>query len=518
MSNNANGTNLKNLLKTNIYNNGWTIESIFNEFIDNSYDAHKKRNLDVEADCKLQITVSLDKHKKQLVITDQGVGMNDTGINQFITLYETSKTDLSENNTGRFGIGGIAALGYLVDLDNSVQIISKPINERNVYQCIVNFKDIMSSGRHTPNATPAIIDIYELYESYMGNSHGTVIIIDLSPNKFDKLHKMFGLEQADEFESDFLDKCLPFLYDEQVFPYEIVMKVLDGTTSYHKPLNSKTIRMIQLIDLHHNTNTYREYRAKICKTVRGNFDLCDTEDPNKFIEGNKKTDEIIKNNKIEHDQVINIKIGYDQVCPGIYIRRNGRTITKAHLPEKRTGHFKDRRIPTRCTFIISYKSDKKIDDTFCVEMNKSRVNTNGSTETTFYPDLKEVLTRICKERIISVLNKTTTTSNPPQNLSSENEEDNDNSSQEYSGKKEKKSRSSKKSFKDYIIKCTASPSNEIQVYKGDTLIKTLYFPMGHSIASSMRDTIIALGTEQTDTQFMNTLECLHSATLPHKQS
>ena len=513
MSDYVNGTNLKNLLRTSVYNNGWTLEAILNELIDNAHDAMDKIHLNDVEKSELKLTIALDKQKKQLIITDQGIGMNDKGINTSITLYGTSKTDLSEN-TGRFGIGGITALGYLTDIDNSVQIISKPINNRNVYQTTIDFKDIMSSGRHEPNATPAEIDVYDLYKSYMGDSCGTVIIINLSLDKFEKLHKMLGLEENDlntpDFKSDYLVEYLPYLYENKVFPYEIIMKVIDGSTSFSEPLNTEIIRMQPA--LNRNDVSFKEYNVKICKTDDGKFDLCTPDEPHECIE--TRTTKIKKNNVPVHDQVITFQIGCCETTSGIYVRRNGRTVTRILVPQPNAGTMAERPIYCKSTFIISYQADIVLDDIFCVEMNKGRVNTNGSTESSFYPNMKKVINRTCKKHIVPLK----APSNPPPMVSSENEEDNDNSSQEYSGKKEKKSRSSKKSFKDYIIKCTASPSNEIQVYKGDTLIKTLYFPMGHSIASSMRDTIIALGTEQTDTQFMNTLECLHCATLPHKQS
>ena len=523
MSDYVNGTNLKNLLKTSVYNNGWTLEAVLNELIDNAHDAMDKIHLNDVEKSELKLTIALDKQKKQLIITDQGIGMNDKGINTSVTLYGTSKTDLSEN-TGRFGIGGITALGYLTDIDNSVQIISKPINNRNVYQTTIDFKDIMSSGRHEPNATPAVIEVYDLYKSYMGDSCGTVIIINLSLDKFDKLHKMLGLEVEEHdfnthpFESDYLVKSLPYLYENKSFPYEIIMKVIDGSTSFSEPLNTKIIRMRPALD--RNDESFKEYNVKICKTCDGKFDLCNSDDPNKCIE--TKTTKIKKNNVPVpvHPQVITLQIGCCETTSGIYVRRNGRTVTRILVPQPNAGTMSERPLYRKSTFIISYQADKDLDDIFCVEMNKGRVNTNGSTETSFYPDMKKVINRTCKAHIIKVKSPSNplTPSNPPPMILSDHEEDNDDCSQEDSSKKEKKSRSSKKRFKEYIIKCTASPSNEIQVYKGDQLIKTIYFPMGYPIASSMRDTIIALGTEQTETQFMNTLDCLHSATLPHKQS
>lgn len=519
MTDYINGTNLKNLLKTNVYNNGWTIEAVLNELIDNAHDAMDKVNLNDVDKSKLELTIALDKQKKQLIITDQGIGMNDKGINTSITLYGTSKTNLSEN-TGRFGIGGITALGYLTDIDNSVQIISNPISNRNVYQTTIDFKDIMSSGRHEPNATPAEIEVYDLYKSYMGDSCGTVIIINLSLDKFEKLHKMFGLEENDlntpDFKSDYLVEYLPYLYEDNIFPYEIIMKVIDGSTSFSEPLNTEIIRMRPALD--RNDVSFKEYNVKICQTDDGKFDLCNPDDPNECIE--TRTTKIKKNNVPVHDRVITLQIGCCETTSGIYVRRNGRTVTRILVPQPNAGTLSARPIYCKSTFIISYQADTALDNIFCVEMNKGRVNTNGSTESSFYPNMKKVINRTCKKHIVPLKVPPVTPNPPPSMVSSENEEDNDNSSHEYSDKKEKerKSRSSKKSFKDYIIKCTASPSNEIQVYKGDSLIKTLYFPMGYSIASSMRDTIIALGTEQTDTDFMNTLDYLHYATLPHKQS
>ncbi len=45
MSDYVNGTNLKNLLKTSVYNNGWTLEAVLNELIDNAHDAMDKIHL-----------------------------------------------------------------------------------------------------------------------------------------------------------------------------------------------------------------------------------------------------------------------------------------------------------------------------------------------------------------------------------------------------------------------------------------------------------------------------------------
>ena len=280
MTDYINGTNLKNLIKSHVGSNGWTVESVINELVDNVYDGLRKLKFDVTENNKLQATFAVDKYKKQLIVLDEGIGMNIADLNTFLTFFGTTKTDLTEKTVGRFGIGGIVALGYLTDLNKSVEILSRPRDDRNIYTAKVNFKEVMESGSHIPNASFASEQHKDTWNLHTSKSHGTLIIIDLPDNLYEIIRNLFGLRNGmndmntSNFESNYLTKELPFLYDERVFPYEIVMKVFDNTTSFLEPLESKSIRMIPIMNKNHCT--YKCYDTNICKTISipNRFDLC----------------------------------------------------------------------------------------------------------------------------------------------------------------------------------------------------------------------------------------------------
>lgn len=407
MSDYINGTNLKNLISSLVGSNGWTIESTISELVDNVYDGLRKLKFDVTENNKLQATIAVDKYKKQLIMLDEGIGMNIADLNTFLTFFGTTKTDLTEKTVGRFGIGGIVALGYLTDLNKSVEILSRPHDDRNIYTAKVNFKEVMESGNHTPNASFASEEDKDIWDSYTSNSRGTIIIINLADNIYKEICNLFSLEQNGDtntpnFESDYLTKELPFLYDEQVFPYKIVMKVFDDTTSFRDPLDFKNIRMIPIINKDHPT--YKSYDTNICKTIShpNRFDLChfnkDTNeaDPNNLIELGKS--KVNRNNQRINKSLIKVDMSCDEVTKGKYTRRNGRTIDISEIKQPTENDFIKRKIHPNSTVVISYNSTEGLDTLFGVEMNKGRVNINRSNG--FHPDLAKVVTRLIWKHII----------------------------------------------------------------------------------------------------------------------
>ena len=417
MSDYINGTNLTNLITSLVRSNGWTTESVINELVDNVYDGLRKLKFDVTENNKLQATIAVDKYKKQLIVLDEGIGMNIADLNTFLTFFGTTKTDLTEKTVGRFGIGGIVALGYLTDLNKSVEILSRPRDDRNIYTAKVNFKEVMESGNHTPNASFASEEDKDIWDSYTSNSHGTLIIINLPDNIYEEICNLFSLEQngdtnTPDFESYYLTKRLPFLYDEQVFPYEIVMKVFDNTTSFLEPLESKSIRMIPIMNKNHST--YKSYDTNICKTIShpNRFDLCNIgkgtnkTDPDDLIElkQNKDTKNKVKKNKVKknneliNDSLIKIEIACDEITKGKYTRRNGRTIDISEIKQPNQDDFKKRVVHPNSTVVISYDSTEEFDTLFGVEMNKGRVNINRSNG--FHHDLAKVANRLIQNHII----------------------------------------------------------------------------------------------------------------------
>ena len=530
MSDYINGTNLKNLIKSHVGSNGWTVESVINELVDNVYDGLRKLKFDVTENNKLQATFAVDKYKKQLIVLDEGIGMNIADLNTFLTFFGTTKTDLTEKTVGRFGIGGIVALGYLTGLNKSVEILSRPRDDRNIYTAKVNFKQVMETGSHIPNASFASEQHKDTWNLHTSKSHGTLIIIDLPDNLYEIICNLFGLRNGmndmntSNFESNYLTKELPFLYDEQVFPYEIVMKVFDNTTSFLEPLESKSIRMIPIMNKDHCT--YKSYDTNICKTISipNRFDLCNIgkgankTDPDDLIELKKNPvnkNPVNKNNELINESLIKVEIACDEVTNGKYIRRNGRTIDTSEIKQPTTNDFIKRKIHPNSTIVISYDSTEELDTLFGVEMNKGRVNINGSTENGFHPDLVKVVTRLIWKHIIERI------------LFKRNNRDVDTlNSYKFLNNTKSKSKSvsretDKKQTGGYVFYLRSNPGNDITVKKQLTPeeikknknkkttdqekkvekeIAIIYFKDGSGIGSKFRGTLIGncKGMEATE--------------------
>ena len=458
----CNGTNLPALLSANVYSNGWTLESILNEFIDNSVDAIEKRRSIDNNHPNPQIKFTLDQPKKQLIMTDQGIGMDQNNLNTFVSFFQ-STNDNPSLSTGRFGIGGSIGLAYLTDLKHTAHILSNPYNSDDVYETRIDYLEVMQYGKHQPNAMPVTVTSKNLYEYFLGSSCGTVIIIDLPDNRWCQVSKLIDLMDG----SDYIDNHLPFLYSP-CLSIGITFKIIDETSSFDSPLRETSIQMRHKVDTTHPS--YNEYSVALCITPSGKFDLVISGNTNQLL-GKKQTKR--SNNTLCHAPTIKVTTSCCETTNGIYIERNGRTLNRIKLEPKTAGDFDKRPHVIKSTFIISYEADPEgiLDDYFGVQFNKSRLNTSS----VFYQEIKNIASRLWKYLKYNEYFISDSSRAPKTRLNATLNNDDIVSSNKIG---------------DLLFECVAAPANKLEVKQNTVILNSITFAPG-GVGFKLRDFLVA---------------------------
>lgn len=173
-----------NLMINSIYTKK---EIAIRELISNASDACDKiryqslQNSELmEADTELKISITIDKDKKQLIIADNGIGMNEEDLIQHLGCIANSGTQkfleqLNKNDNsnvdliGQFGVGFYAAFM----IAENVTVITKKAGESNAYMW-------QSKGDGT----------YSIGAVEGEKTHGTEIILQLKTDEFLNKHRI----------------------------------------------------------------------------------------------------------------------------------------------------------------------------------------------------------------------------------------------------------------------------------------------------------------------------------------
>jgi len=158
----AESKKLMDLMINSIYTNK---EIFLREIISNASDAIDKlhymsltdKKMDIDTS-KFNIHISVDKDKRTLTISDNGIGMNEDELEQNLgTIAKSGSSEFKENNEhkkdidiiGKFGVGFYSA--FMVA--NKVEVVSKKYGSKDAYKWV-------SSGIDGYEVSPATKDEY----------------------------------------------------------------------------------------------------------------------------------------------------------------------------------------------------------------------------------------------------------------------------------------------------------------------------------------------------------------------
>ncbi|MBU6149621.1 MAG: ATP-binding protein, partial [Verrucomicrobia bacterium] len=156
-------------------------EIFLRELVSNACDAlHKCRVLREEegisiADEELKIEIRIDKEKKQLIISDSGIGMTEeevekyiaqvafSGAEEFLDKYKTQKE--GESIIGHFGLGFYSA--YMVAKKVSLETLSYKGGKAVSWSCEGGTEYEIEEGKRSSRGTDIILDIDAENEEYL---------------------------------------------------------------------------------------------------------------------------------------------------------------------------------------------------------------------------------------------------------------------------------------------------------------------------------------------------------------
>ncbi|MBX9923006.1 MAG: molecular chaperone HtpG [Rhabdochlamydiaceae bacterium] len=156
-------------------------EIFLRELVSNACDAlHKCRILREEegiaiSDEELKIEIRIDKEKKQLIISDSGIGMTDeevekyiaqvafSGAEEFLDKYKTQKE--GESIIGHFGLGFYSA--YMVAKKVSLETLSYKGGNAVSWSCEGGTEYEIDAGSRATRGTDIILDIDSENEEYL---------------------------------------------------------------------------------------------------------------------------------------------------------------------------------------------------------------------------------------------------------------------------------------------------------------------------------------------------------------
>lgn len=165
-------------------------EIFLRELVSNACDAlHKCRVLREEEgisipDEELKIEIRIDKEKKQLIISDSGIGMTDeevekyiaqvafSGAEEFLDKYKTQKEN--ESIIGHFGLGFYSA--YMVAKKVSIETLSYKGGTAVSWSCEGGTEYEIDAGSKASRGTDIILDIDTENEEYLEDSKIRLIL------------------------------------------------------------------------------------------------------------------------------------------------------------------------------------------------------------------------------------------------------------------------------------------------------------------------------------------------------
>jgi len=150
-------------LISSLRNTGYDSYAAVEDIIDNSIDAHAR---------SIKVFVEHNNKDLKVIITDDGIGMNESVLDEALKLGSISDKD-EVSDLGKFGMGLCTAS---ISMARRLEVITKEKNGECLYSC-QDLDEIIKKNEFIKVLRPASKEEKTLFEDLVGKNNGSMIVL-----------------------------------------------------------------------------------------------------------------------------------------------------------------------------------------------------------------------------------------------------------------------------------------------------------------------------------------------------